>query len=236
MARAVSRTRSRCALVEILHRRPAIDAGQEEGRHEGRGAALDAVARLPGHAVEVGLGESRETGETRVPAILPQHALEEQVGQAEGQVEGGVAPAGAFGIEKHRPSRPVQDVLGTDVAMDQGEPCGERQCGEGLEPCGEVGMRARRRPEVGLDADRFEGRLVGELPRQPGLRRAAPVDRDERRPDRSREAGIGVTGHQFGFPDRVGVVRQVVHDEEAVLGGFRDQCRHGFWEPNVPPS
>ena len=47
-------------------------------------------------------------------------ALQQQVVEAEGEVEGRVAVPGAFGVEEHRPVRPDQDVLRADVAMHQG--------------------------------------------------------------------------------------------------------------------
>ncbi len=60
-----------------------------------------------------------EAGEVLRRVLALPDALEEQVVEAEGQVEGRLAVPGAFGIEQHRSGRANEDVLRTDVAVHQ---------------------------------------------------------------------------------------------------------------------
>ena len=72
---------------------------------------------------QVGVGAGRRSSEEGVGAGRRPQALQQQVVEAEGEVEGRIAPPGAFGVEKHRASGPDQDVLRADVAVHQRAVC-----------------------------------------------------------------------------------------------------------------
>ena len=106
---------------DVFDRRLAVDPRQQQPRQQARGARFEHLRRLPGDAAEIGFGEKVEAGEkTRDRLPVPQ-AFEQQVVEAEREVEGRVAVPGAFGVEKHRPARTDQDVFRADIAMDQRE-------------------------------------------------------------------------------------------------------------------
>jgi hypothetical protein len=68
-------------------------------------------------------------------ALSARQALEQEVVQAEREVESGVAVPGAFGIEDHRQRRADQDVLGADVAVHQRQLGGQCGLGQSARAC-----------------------------------------------------------------------------------------------------
>ena len=90
-----------------------------------RGIARDVSAHIRGERLtrlercgaEIRGRELPEAGVQRRRAVGAHERLEQQVVQAEGDVEGGVAIPGAFGIEEYRTARAGEDVLRADVAM-----------------------------------------------------------------------------------------------------------------------
>src|ERR1700731_267172 len=77
--------------------------------------AIDHLARLPIDSAEVSFGQAIESQQE--PASCRRHpeALEQQVVEAEGEVEGRIAEPRAFGIDENRALWPNQDVLWTDI-------------------------------------------------------------------------------------------------------------------------
>ena len=70
-------------------------------------------------AVEIGLRRAPRSGEEAGRRRRRPQALQQQVVEAEGEVERRVALPGAFGVEEHRAVGADQDVLRADVAVDQ---------------------------------------------------------------------------------------------------------------------
>src|SRR5882724_9573870 len=95
-------------------------------------ASFDRPGRLPSDALHIGSRQSIEAGQiARFPRRMP-GALEQQVVQAEGEVESRVSVPGAFSVEKQWTARTAQQILGTDVAVYQrplGGKGGARQFG-----------------------------------------------------------------------------------------------------------
>ena len=77
--------------------------------------------------------------------------------QAERQIESRVAPPGAFGVEQHRAGGADQDVLGADVAVNQGALVRLRLFDQRLQAMREIGVVLRRGQQVRLEADVEEG-------------------------------------------------------------------------------
>src|SRR5688572_8987232 len=99
-------------LRQVLHRRLSIDACEEQAGKQRRGTAFEVPGRRVGSnqgvkALQEGSGTRRH----------PQ-ALEQQVVQAESDVEGGIAVPRALRVEEYRAIGPGEDVLRADVAVD----------------------------------------------------------------------------------------------------------------------
>ena len=120
--------------------------------------------------------------------------------EAEGKVEGGVAVPGTFGIEKHRPGRADQDVLGAHVSMDQGEPGRRRFLHDPGERAGEVGMGAGGGLQIGLQADGVEDPVGGEAHGDVVAPGGAGVDGGDRGGDIARVFGVGPALAQLLLP------------------------------------
>ena len=86
----------------ILDRRLAVDAREEKAGQERGGARLETGARLPGDAARDRRRRAVESGEEFAVAAGTWQALQEKMIEAEGEVEGGVAIPGAFGVEEDR--------------------------------------------------------------------------------------------------------------------------------------
>src|SRR6202042_2450874 len=89
-------------------------------------------------------------------------ALEQEMIKAEGKIESGIAEPGAFGVEEHRPGKSLEDVLRTDVAVNQSALRRQRRTREFVESRCELRVRAASRAQIRLDSDRFERLVVGE--------------------------------------------------------------------------
>lgn len=83
--------------------------------------------------------------------------------EAEGGVERGVTVPGAFSIDEDRPARADEDVFRTDVAVDKST---LRRCcylHYRMEIIGKIGMNTGSSNKIGLETDRVERILSGEL-------------------------------------------------------------------------
>src|SRR5690606_9458408 len=135
--------------------------------------------------------------------------------ETEGNVEGGIAVPGAFGIEQDRPGRAGKDVLRADIAMDEGNAAAERLARQIVQLRGNLRMTQRRSAEIGLEADAAENVVRRKFPRHCRIVRRCRMDRGEDAADLRREAGIDMAGQQLFLP--VAVLRRVemLHDEKA---------------------
>ena len=109
-------------------------------------------------------------------------ALQQQVVEAESDVEGGIADPRAFRVKKDGALRAFQNVLRADVAVHQRPPGRKRLAGEHLVERGELRMLAPGRAQIGLDPDRLECPVMRERRAQTWVRRASGMDQPESRP------------------------------------------------------
>ena len=157
----------------------------------------------------------------------PPHAFQQQVVQHERHVERGIAEPRAFGVEDHRSVGPDQEVLRTEVAMDEDALVGLRGADELGEPAGEVRMGAAGRDEVGLQPDRVEDRVGREARGDLRPVRGRRVDASERVADRGCGGDVDRPVAQQRLPDRVALGRQPRHRERRPVRILADDRRHG---------
>ena len=120
--------------------------------------------------------------------------------KAEGEIEGGIAEPGAFGVEEHRPSRASKNVLRTDVAVNQRALRRERHAASSSKRDGKLGMGTGRRAQIGLDADRLERLVIGERGRNGRVGGAPRMDDCEIAADRGGEIHVHDPGKQLRLP------------------------------------
>ena len=125
------------------------------------GTSFQRYRRFPLHAGEVGRCKRVETGQEAIACRPIPHAFQQQVIEAECQIECRIAPPGALRIEKHWPCRPRQDVLRADVAVHQGVLVGLRRGDQRIQRVGAIGMRPCRGNEIRLQPDIEEKSSVG---------------------------------------------------------------------------
>src|ERR1700716_3418323 len=101
---------------QILDRRLAVDAREQQGWKKGCGAGFERLDSLPGQFCLVSFEKRLEAQQKSVRRAGYPQALEQQMVEAESEIERRIAVPRAFGIEEHRTARAGQDVLGTDVA------------------------------------------------------------------------------------------------------------------------
>jgi hypothetical protein len=83
--------------------------------------------------------------------------------EAEGEIESGIAEPSALGVYEDRAIRPDEDVLRTDIAVDDRQ-LGARGLLRQLFQSGRtIGMRSRRRQQVGLEAQGIKYRIGREF-------------------------------------------------------------------------
>ena len=120
--------------------------------------------------------------------------------ETERKVERRIAEPGAFGVEEDRPERPSQDVLRTDVAVNQRALRSKRRPRKRVEALLELGVRTTRGAQVWLDADRFERFVIGEGGGDVGVGGAARMDEGEIAPDGGGEIRVDMAGEQLRLP------------------------------------
>jgi hypothetical protein len=153
-------------------------------------------------------------------------ALQQQVVQAEGQVEGRVAPAGAFGVQQHRARRADQDVLRAHVAVHQRVRV--RLClrHQGLQRAGQVGMTLCGGQQVGLEPDVEEDRFAVEQRCQLGRPcRGVRMHPRQRATHGLRGAGVGLTRVQHALSTAGVRRRQPLHHQHAQARVLTQQLR-----------
>src|SRR5205823_3589489 len=104
----------------IFHRTLAVDASQKQRRQQPAGPLLHAGARLPTHTFQINVRESFERLQESIRSLAIPQTLQQEMIQTEGQIECRVAEPGAFGIQEHWTTRPRENVLRADVAVNQG--------------------------------------------------------------------------------------------------------------------
>ncbi len=90
---------------EVFDRRLAVDPGEEQSRQQRGRARFELVRALPIDASEIGASQRRKGGVVARPVGALARALKQEMIETEGEIEGGIAEPGAFGVEEHRPAR-----------------------------------------------------------------------------------------------------------------------------------
>src|SRR3954468_24991303 len=125
------------------------------------------------------------------------YAFQQQVVEAEREVERRSAVTGRFGIEEHWAFRAVQDVLGTDIIMHQRHVCfgngvrhfADSRCGIGVLLCGVE--------EVWFEPEREELLSVGKLCADGGISGGRGMNARERASHRGGKARIGFASRKL---------------------------------------
>ena len=211
---------------QVLDRRLSVDPGQQQAGQQPRRPRLQALARLPVRPVQVGARQPVETGEEAGRRRRRPQALQQQVVQAEGDVERGVAVPGALGVEKHRAAGPDEDVLGAHVAVHQGEPRLRRRRGEAGEARAQVGVPLGGGEQVGLEADGVEDAGGVEAVAQVPAAGGCAVNRREPGAHLARRRFVRVAPAELRLPQRVVGGIEETHDEAARPGVLGDQRRY----------
>ena len=168
--------------------------------------------RLPADMRQVGGGQRVEAGQEPGARRRRPQAFQQQVVEAERQVEGRIAPPGAFRVQEHRAVRAGQDVLRADVAVHQGALVGLRRGDQRVAAArARSGCARRGGDQVGLQPDVEEDRVGGKRPR-PGPAGAAVAAwmRPSRSPTAAAKSGSAVAVAQLRLPQRMVVRRQVL--------------------------
>ena len=109
--------------------------------------------------------------------------------QAEREIERRVAVPGALRIQKHRPARRDEDVLGADIAVHEADLRFGGALRERLEAGSEIRMRSRGGEEIRLEPDGVKDGVGGELPGDICPMRGGAVDGCEGWPTRAANSG-----------------------------------------------
>jgi hypothetical protein len=196
-------------VVEVFDRRLAVHAGEEQGGQQRGDALFD--ARFPGHARQIMILQRSEAFRQR--RVRYPERLEDEVVQAEGDIEGRVAVPGALGVEEHRSPRGHEDVLRADVAVNQRHMRSSSTAYQSHQLLFEIGMLPGRRNEIGLETDGVEDLVGREAPGDLGVAGGGGVDAGEGGADFRGEGGIGIAAAQPLLPDRI---VEILHGEEAL--------------------
>ena len=150
--------------------------------------------------------------------------------EAEAQVKCGVAKLGTFRIDKHRSCRANENVLGADIAMNQGELSPFRSLCERIELCSYLRMGASGRKQIRLYPYRVKNGIGLKLARQDLRLRRDRMNSRQTRADISGGFGMDDAVRQHLFPIRVFVWGQVLHREHRpvllLIKDFRYALRH----------
>ncbi len=133
--------------------------------------------------------------------------------QTERQIERGIAPPGALGIQEHWAILAAQNVLRADIAMHQGMAVALGFGHETMQGRREIGMRVGGRDQIGLQANIVENPIGREVGCNGGRGGGRRVDPHECLRDLRGELRVGVAIAQLRLPERIAVRRQELHRE-----------------------
>ncbi len=146
--------------------------------------------------------------------------------EAEGEVEGRIAPPGGLGVEKDWAIRADEDVLGANVAVDERQAGGGGPLDQGRQFSGHRRLTPARRQEVGVEPQRTEDVVGGEFLGDIAAASGGGVDPAQTVADRRGHGGIDLAGKQLPLPQGKSVRRQEGHGEDAkILVGGQDLGR-----------
>ncbi|MNL35619.1 hypothetical protein D3C87_1576620 [compost metagenome] len=175
-------------------------------------ALLKRARRFEIHMGEIGVHESLVGLHQRGEVLWHPGGFQEQMIQAERDIECGFAVPGAFRVQQYRASRAHHDVLGADVAMHQDLPVALRQLDEIEQTRGQYRVHPRGLDQIGLQTNRIEILVRGEASPKRLVVGRGLVYAAQHIADLPGHLGIDLAGEQGGFPVLV-VARQILHDE-----------------------
>src|SRR5262249_43017016 len=149
--------------------------------------------------------------------------FEQQVIEAERQVERRVAVPRALGVEEYRAVRTDKDVLRADVAVYQGELGVRGGLGEAAQRARAVRVTLRGREQVRLGGDGVEDVVVRKAPGDVAPPGGGGVHERDAAPDLGGERGIDAAVAELRLPHRVRLGREPRHREEARRAILADQ-------------
>src|SRR5205814_7583483 len=124
---------------EIFDRRFAVDARQQQRWQQRCRPRFNTSCAFPSHVLQIGTGERVKLSKIIRRIFRMPKTFEQQMIEAEGEIERGIAVACGFSVEEHGALRSAQYILRADVAMHQ---CNARSCNairENTDPSGEIG-------------------------------------------------------------------------------------------------
>ena len=133
--------------------------------------------------------------------------------EAKGKIKSGVAPPGAFRIQKHRPRWATQDILRADIAMHQRALAARGDSRDIFQNTRQIRMRAGGCQQIGFQADGVENLICRESFGQRGMQGGMGVDGCDAPPDFASESGIRMAIAQPRLPDRMILWRKECHGE-----------------------
>ena len=223
-ARAARRTVLRSCSDRYSDRGETVDAGERQRRHERRRASFQPCRFLPRDPVVVSEDQLGGGGEELVAVVRVPCRLQQQVVDAEREIERRIAGAGALGVEQHRAVRADEDVLRADVAVDHGDVARRQRRGhvEQLRRDARVlgGGDAQVRPEPQLFEQRSRRGEAAAMGDERG------VQLGEAPASLGGDGSVDVPGGELLLPHRVdGGVEPGQHDRVVVVVGGEQRAR-----------
>ena len=207
----------RASPVEVLDRRLAVDAREEQARQQRGGARLERRARLPVDARRDSAGERVERSEEarRVAAGVHRHLSSRWLRQKARSKAG--SPYQAHSASRNTgPSAPIRMFFGLTSPCTSARFVAARRRDQLLERRREVGMARARSPAGRARGGwRRRSRRCRKRAASAGRRRRGGMDAAERRADRARGRRLGVAAAQQLLPEAMPVGREPGHDEDA---------------------
>ena len=189
---------------QVLDRRLAVDPGEEQPGQQPRRAPLERAVRLPARRRrDRPWPARRSSGGKLARGVRRPQTFQQQVVQAEREIERRVAVPGALGIEEDRPARPDQDVLRADVAVHEGASGARGGLDQRVQRVGPVRMRPRARDQIRLEPDVVEDPIGGERRRDLAIVGGRGMDAHQAI-RRRRERRPGRRGRRAGRPSTAG--------------------------------
>ena len=146
--------------------------------------------------------------------------------EAEAEIEGRIAVPGTFGIDENRSFGSAENILRTNVAMDQGLAGLAGALGQADQGHGQVRMPVGGGHQIGFQAHGIENGIGGKGfdDIRPARRRA--MNGRQHAADPTGKVRIGAAVAQFQFPVRVAIFLQVSHDQQIGVLVLAQQFRH----------
>ena len=173
------------------------------------------------------MSESLEASQIVVDGLWPYQAFEQEMIQAESDVESRIAEPGGLGIDENRPLWAHQYIFGTDVAMHQRNTPTQRSIHEVAQRSGKIRVAAPRFEQIGIHAQSIENIRRIECGGQGGIESAGGMQPPKQPADSGGRVRACIGLHQLAFPDWIFGRIQKFHGKQAGLLIMRQGSRHG---------